>query len=983
MRMVRDLCNSVWSSARSLPGILPIAALCGVFTLLLPGWSDGQSTDPAGTVGLSIGDYSSVAGSTIAIPVQMVGGSGIAIGEFTLSYDATSLTPVSVETTELTAGFTVADTVKTPGTLGVSLVNTTSISGGSGDLVEVVFEVNGDAPLGQISELELEEAVFYDELGQPFDVETENGEFTVGALRSLVLSVADIAATPGSTISLFLSVDEAAGIAIGELTLAYDATSLTPVSVGTTELTAGFTLVDTVKTPGKLGVSLVNTTAISEGSGDLLEVAFKVSGDAPMGQISGLTLEEVAFFDGFGQPFGTILNDGTFLAEGLSTVSLSIADAASVAGSSLLVPISAMAEEGMGIAGGELVLTYDPDILTPIEVQAAELTPGFIVDFAVNTPGRLAIVLASSAGQDDESGDLVSVEFEVDADAAPGSTSELSLVAASLYDEGTLSLGVEMSGGVFTVLNRAPEAKGDAFTVEEDIPAELAVLDNDMDPDGEAIRIVGVGDPPIGSVAFDASAGTLTYEPSLNYNGLDSFTYTISDAAGATATATVSVTITAVNDPPGVFSRRAPSDGDTVGRETVLFRWETAANVDEDTITYALTIRAGGVEIAFETADTSLSVDLSAAGFPSQELAATWSVHASDGELSAEPADGEGSFTLVRQEPEIEVMPESLAFGEIPIGETLALEVTIGNRGEGDLVVSGISSNSGLFTVLVDPFTLAPAENRVVEVVCAPVFPWEQVGELSIASNDPERAVVNVSLSGHGTGNTVWPGDTNRDGYVNGWDILPIGMHWSRSGPPRPDQSTDWDVHGVAPWTVVPASYADADGNGVVDAGDIVPVAENWRSSMEAPKAMATAGGLGTPEQVEVEILRAMVEALDRAPSAKGAQEVRELLQRAIAAIVLPREFSLLQNAPNPFNASTIIRFAVPADAGSVAATLRIYDAAGRKVCSLVEGEVQPGHYEMRWDGRDDDGRGVASGVFFLHLRAGEFSGVRRMVLLQ
>jgi len=255
------------------------------------------------------------------------------------------------------------------------------------------------------------------------------------------------------------------------------------------------------------------------------------------------------------------------------------------------------------------------------------------------------------------------------------------------------------------------------------------------------------------------------------------------------------------------------------------------------------------------------------------------------------------------------------------------------------------------------------------------------VAELTIESNDPEHAVVTVAMSGVGAGSGMWPGDTNNDGQVTGWDILPIGMYWNLTGPSRPDRSTVWEVHGVASWTEEAAAHADADGNGVVDAEDIVPVAENWRLSREAPKALAD--GLGTLEPVGVEILRSMVEALDGVPAGKGVQEVRELLQQAISAMVLPREYTLSQNAPNPFNASTTISFAIPADVSATTATLRIYDAAGRRVRILVEGEVQPGHHEVVWNGRDDDGRRVASGVFFFRLRTGEFSEVRRMVLLQ
>ena len=85
-------------------------------------------------------------------------------------------------------------------------------------------------------------------------------------------------------------------------------------------------------------------------------------------------------------------------------------------------------------------------------------------------------------------------------------------------------------------------------------------------------------------------------------------------------------------------------------------------------------------------------------------------------------------------------------------------------------------------------------------------------------------------------------------------------------------------------------------------------------------------------------------------------------------------------NIPNPFNPSTSIHYEI---GRNDVVTLRVYDVAGRLVRTLVSGERGPGAYEARWDGRDDAGRGVASGVYFYRLQAGAFTQTRRMVLLK
>jgi immune inhibitor A len=92
----------------------------------------------------------------------------------------------------------------------------------------------------------------------------------------------------------------------------------------------------------------------------------------------------------------------------------------------------------------------------------------------------------------------------------------------------------------------------------------------------------------------------------------------------------------------------------------------------------------------------------------------------------------------------------------------------------------------------------------------------------------------------------------------------------------------------------------------------------------------------------------------------------------------VPKSPVLSQNYPNPFNPSTTISFSLP-DAGN--ATLEIYDISGRKVATLVDGPVEAGVTEVKWGGRDDRGRPVASGVYFYRLEAGDDESTSKMVL--
>jgi len=93
-----------------------------------------------------------------------------------------------------------------------------------------------------------------------------------------------------------------------------------------------------------------------------------------------------------------------------------------------------------------------------------------------------------------------------------------------------------------------------------------------------------------------------------------------------------------------------------------------------------------------------------------------------------------------------------------------------------------------------------------------------------------------------------------------------------------------------------------------------------------------------------------------------------------------PRDFTLEQNYPNPFNSETVIRFALPE---REEVELAVRNLAGQRVATLVEGMREAGPYTVRWDGRDEDGRALASGAYLYQLRAGSRVETRKLLLLR
>ncbi|MDZ7290755.1 MAG: T9SS type A sorting domain-containing protein, partial [candidate division KSB1 bacterium] len=94
----------------------------------------------------------------------------------------------------------------------------------------------------------------------------------------------------------------------------------------------------------------------------------------------------------------------------------------------------------------------------------------------------------------------------------------------------------------------------------------------------------------------------------------------------------------------------------------------------------------------------------------------------------------------------------------------------------------------------------------------------------------------------------------------------------------------------------------------------------------------------------------------------------------------VPTAFALLPNTPNPFNPSTLIKYELPQQ---VEVKLVIFDLMGRRVRTLVDQRQQSGRYAITWDGRNEQGEVVTSGVYIYQLRAGNFVQTRRMALVR
>ena len=105
-----------------------------------------------------------------------------------------------------------------------------------------------------------------------------------------------------------------------------------------------------------------------------------------------------------------------------------------------------------------------------------------------------------------------------------------------------------------------------------------------------------------------------------------------------------------------------------------------------------------------------------------------------------------------------------------------------------------------------------------------------------------------------------------------------------------------------------------------------------------------------------------------------------EIHSASVKATVGVYSNSLDQNRPNPFNPTTEISYRI---AGQRLVTLKIYYVAGRLVRTMADGPQDAGVYSVTWNGIDNSGATVSTGVYFYRLEAGKYTETRRMVLLK
>ena len=203
------------------------------------------------------------------------------------------------------------------------------------------------------------------------------------------------------------------------------------------------------------------------------------------------------------------------------------------------------------------------------------------------------------------------------------------------------------------------------------------------------------------------------------------------------------------------------------------------------------------------------------------------------------------------------------------------------------------------------------------------------------------------------------PADVNDDGSVNILDLVAVA---SEFGSEKPNLA------------------ADVNRDGVVSILDLILVAGMLAGAAAAPAAQPQAPEALTAAEVQGWLNDARALEVRNSIMKRGFLVLEQLL-----VSLIPTETELLYNYPNPFNPETWIPYRLAEDAF---VTLTIYDQTGQIVRTLEVGHRIASAYESRskaiyWDGRNGLGEQVASGVYFYHLSAGDYSATRKMLVMK
>lgn len=260
----------------------------------------------------------------------------------------------------------------------------------------------------------------------------------------------------GETLVLSIWVDDASKIAGADIVLTYDPTPLTLTDIATTDLTSELMLTWNEDPSGTVTIALAGAFGIEGGSGRFVDLTIEVSESAPLGMVSRVRFQSCSLWDESGNPIDSTTQDGAII---IPRITASIPDTSALPGASVTVPINV--DDASGIAGANIDIEYDAEVLTIGEITKTDLSEGLMLTVNTREPGVARIALAGTEGITEGSGALVSLSFQVAEEAAIGTEVPIGFSELDLRDELGLEIGSQSVDGSLTVIGILGDVNGD------------------------------------------------------------------------------------------------------------------------------------------------------------------------------------------------------------------------------------------------------------------------------------------------------------------------------------------------------------------------------------------------------------------------------------------------------------------------------------------------------------------------------------------
>ena len=477
----------------------------------------------------------------------------------------------------------------------------------------------------------------------------------------------------------------------------------------------------------------------------------------------------------------------------------------------------------------------------------------------------------------------------------------------------------------------------DPQTINEDASLEIELIANDDNGD----QLIFEANSDQETITVDLLGTLLTLTPDANWNGTSQISVIVTDDGLGNLADTIQfdLTVLPVNDPPQAFGLELPMDDAVIMDSLLTFSWHPALDIDSDGIFYLVSIDVEVLELSIDAGlDTSLTI--SVLDMP-RGSSISWSVMANDSNVSTitelrsfivDESVGYVNFPPVAENISATVLEDSVAFialnGSDENGDSLSFTLLgTPDHGTSELSEGRMSyrpfenfNGSDSLQFVVSDGELSDTAHIFLTVLAVNDAPdlFDLIGPAD------EMVLMDTMVT------FSWEASADIDGDTLMYTLILSG--------------TDFFVtHDVGTELTLTLSTLDLPRSSTIDwwvqasDSDLSTLSDVWQFSVDA-----TVG-------------------LDQ-------------------DFISPREWSLQQNFPNPFNPSTTIVYSIPSES---VIRLTIYDIAGREIITLAEGVHAAGEYRILWNGLDMNSNQISSGVYLYRLEGEGFSQHRRMLYLK